>query len=112
MENGTVTIICAVIGSAAMTEAVKALIALLKRRLGKRTGVEEHLAAIDEKVDKLDEKSDAQYLSLLRLTVMSNEMPISERMIAGKEYVRRGGNGDVKKFIHELDREYQETHSP
>ena len=39
-----------------------------------------------------------QYLSILRLTVMSTDMPISERIIAGKKYIDLGGNGDVKKY--------------
>ena len=39
-----------------------------------------------------------QYLSILRLTVMSTDMPISERIIAGQQYIDLGGNGDVKKF--------------
>lgn len=113
-----VTVICAVIGSAAFTEAVKGLVAWLRAKSGRKTSVEQHLedidakiSALDEKTDKLGEKSDKQYLSLLRLTVMSEEMPISERLVAGKEYIRRGGNGDVKKFIHELDEEFKRGHS-
>lgn len=111
MESGTVTIICAVIGSAAFTELIKAFVAWLRTKSGKQTGVEAHLRKIDETVSKLDTKSDAQYLSLLRLTVMSSEMPMSERLVAGAEYIRRGGNGDVKKFIHELDEELKRGHS-
>ena len=34
---------------------------------------------------------------------MSDEMPMSERLIAGKKYVNRGGNGDVKKALHKLE---------
>ncbi|MBQ8765391.1 MAG: hypothetical protein IJZ16_01165 [Clostridia bacterium] len=41
------------------------------------------------------------YLSGLRLTVMSNEMPLGERIIAGQKYIDEGGNGEVKKFINE-----------
>lgn len=119
MGNETVvTVICAVIGSAAFTELVKAGVGWLRSKAGKKTSVEQHLedidakiSALDEKTDKLGEKSDKQYLSLLRLTVMSEEMPISERLVAGQEYIRRGGNGDVKKFIHELDEEFKRGHS-
>lgn len=110
MENGTVTIICAVIGSAAFTEVVKVLVAWLRSKAGKKTSVEQHLEDIDDKISRLDTKSDAQYLSLLRLTVMSDEMPISERLVAGNEYIKRGGNGDVKKFIHELDEDFKRSH--
>ena len=42
-------------------------------------------------------------MSILRLTIMSEEMPMSERLIAGKKYVDLGGNGDVKQFLHQLE---------
>ena len=51
-----------------------------------------------EKVDKIAGHTDENYIGLLRLTVMSEEMPISERIIAGKKYIDAGGNGDVKQF--------------
>ena len=57
---------------------------------------------LEEKVDKLVEHDEDQYLSILRLTVMSEEMPISERIIAGDKYVKKGGNGDVKKYYEKL----------
>jgi hypothetical protein len=40
-------------------------------------------------------------MSLLRLTIMSSEMPIGERIVAGHKYLQLGGNGDVKKFLKE-----------
>lgn len=58
------------------------------------------------KVDKLVEHDHEQYLSLLRLTVMNEEMPVSERIIAGDKYVKEGGNGDVKKYYQKLLEEH------
>lgn len=43
-----------------------------------------------------------QYLSILRLTVMNSEMPISERLIAGQKYIENGGNGDVKHYYENI----------
>ena len=63
-------------------------------------------AKLVEKVDKLVEHDEEQYLSILRLTIMSEEMPISERIIAGDKYVRRGGNGDVKKYFQKMLEEH------
>lgn len=57
---------------------------------------------LEEKVDKLVEHDEDQYLSILRLTVMSEEMPITERIIAGDKYVRKGGNGEVKKYYEKM----------
>lgn len=57
---------------------------------------------LEEKVDILVEHDKDQYLSILRLTVMSEEMPISERIIAGDKYVKKGGNGEVKKYYEKM----------
>lgn len=61
---------------------------------------------LEEKVDKLVEHDEDQYLSILRLTIMSADMPISERIIAGDKYVKKGGNGDVKKYYQRLLKEH------
>lgn len=59
-------------------------------------------AKLEAKVDKLVEHDKEQYLSLLRLTIMSEDMPISERIIAGDRYIKLGGNGDVKKYYQQM----------
>lgn len=59
-----------------------------------------------EKVDRLVEHDEDQYLSILRLTIMSEDMPVSERIIAGDKYVKKGGNGDVKKYYQQLIQEH------
>ena len=61
---------------------------------------------LSEKVDKLAVHSEVNYLGTLRLTVMSDEMPISERIIAWKKYIDFGGNGDVKKYYESFVREH------
>ena len=53
-------------------------------------------------IRKMREHDEEQYLDILRLTIMSENMPITERIIAGKKYIDRGGNGDVKKFYEQL----------
>lgn len=63
-------------------------------------------AKLEQKVDKLVEHDEDQYLSILRLTVMSEEMPLSERIIAGDKYVKKGGNGEVKKYYENMLKEH------
>ena len=58
--------------------------------------------SIIKRLDSMEKHDKKQYLSILRLTIMSEEMPISERIIAGKEYIERGGNGDVQAFYHDF----------
>lgn len=61
---------------------------------------------VEETVNTLLEHDKDQYLSILRLTIMSEEMPISERIIAGDKYVKKGGNGDVKKYYQKMLEEH------
>lgn len=63
-------------------------------------------AKLEAKVDKLVEHDEDQYMNILRLTIMNSEMPISERIIAGDKYVKRNGNGDVKKYYQKMLEEH------
>ena len=78
--------------------AITGLLGLLGVVLTNRAGNKQMAA----KVDKLAEHDNEQYLSILRLTVMSPDMPISERLIAGKKYIKKGGNGDLKHYYEQL----------
>ena len=53
-------------------------------------------------VDEQSEHSLDNYLSIKRLTIMSHDMPLSERIAAGEKYVKYGGNGEVKHKYEEL----------
>jgi len=101
--DATATIVVAIVSSGAFTAIVNAIITAIHNRKSKKSGVLNRLDNIESKVDKLTEHNELQYLSLLRLTVMDTDMPMSERLIAGKEYLSKGGNGDVKAFYIELE---------
>lgn len=103
MDAGTITIICAVLGSSALTTVIQAIVGASQKKKTQADSQGDHLAEIDKKLDKMQKHQDEQYLSILRLTIMSEEMPMSERLIAGKKYVDLGGNGDVKQFLHQLE---------
>ena len=53
-------------------------------------------------VEEQSEHSLDNYLSIKRLTIMSHEMPLSERIAAGEKYIRYGGNCEVKHKYEEL----------
>ena len=59
------------------------------------------LRPIIKKFEKYDEHMHKNYMGILRLTIMSSEMPIGERIVAGQEYLDEDGNGEVKKFLEE-----------
>lgn len=82
---------------------------LIQRRQEKKAGRKEQLDRMEHKMDDqgkrlktVEDRTDLLYLSMLRLTVMDSDMPMSERLIAGQEYIDRNGNGDVKKFYEHL----------
>ena len=54
-----------------------------------------------KKANKVLEHDKENYLAILRLTIVSSEMPIGERINAGYKYLKLGGNGEVKKFLEE-----------
>jgi hypothetical protein len=56
---------------------------------------------IQKSLKSQEEHSYENYMSLLRLTIMSSEMPIGERIVAGHKYIANGGNGEVKKYLNE-----------
>ena len=56
----------------------------------------------DKWVEEMSEHSLDNYLSVKRLTIMSHEMPLSERIAAGEKYIKAGGNGEVKHKYEEL----------
>ncbi len=54
---------------------------------------------IKDTLTDLKNHSHENYMGILRLTIMSNEMPIGERIVAGHKYLKKGGNGEVKSFL-------------
>lgn len=90
-----------------MTEAV--IVALITSGLGFLGVIAANLLSnksLKDDIKEIKEDSKEQSLSILRLTVMNNEMPISERLIAGKKYIDRHGNGDVKHYYEQLVKEH------
>ena len=54
---------------------------------------------LSDDIKDMKKHTRENYLSTLRLTVMSHDMPLGERIIAGYAYLEAGGNGEVKKYI-------------
>jgi hypothetical protein len=68
-----------------------------------------------KKWDKWREDKDAHdkenYKAILRLVIMTPEMPLSERIEAGDIYVNKlNGNGGVKQKYNELLARFAEEH--
>ena len=62
-------------------------------------------------IEKKDKHDEEQYCDILRLIIMTPEMPLSERIAAGDIYVNKlHRNGGVKKKYEELLNRFSEEH--
>ena len=62
-------------------------------------------------VEKKDKHDIEQYVQILRLVIMSPEMPLSERIAAGDTYVNElHRNGAVKQKYNELLGKFKAEH--
>ena len=59
-----------------------------------------------DNVNEIKEHTEENYMNDLRLIIMSPYMPIGERLIAGEKYLENEGNGEVKAYSKQLEKEY------
>lgn len=65
----------------------------------------------DEWVKQKDKHDIEQYVQILRLVIMTPEMPLSERIAAGDTYVNElKRNGAVKQKYNELLQRFKNEH--
>ena len=60
------------------------------------------IKSILETLARIDKHQTETYIATLRLTIMSEEMPLEERIAAGDKYIALGGNGAVKHKYEQL----------
>ena len=60
------------------------------------------IRSIEKWITEKDKHDNENYLAILRLTIMNQDMPLSERIDAGDRYLALGGNGAVKHKYEEL----------
>ena len=88
-----------VIKTAAVLSALGVIIGVVVKIF---KAVKKTIAKIDSlntTLTELKDRTHENYMSLLRLTIMSHEMPIGERIVAGHKYLSQGGNGEVKAYL-------------
>lgn len=85
----------------AVAGALTGIITLIVKAVRAAKKAVGYFSDLKTNVDTLVKHDQAQYKAILRLTVMSDNIPLSERIIAGKEYIDLDGNGDVKAFYEQ-----------
>ena len=86
--------------------AITAIVVAVKKAVKPFRDARSEIEETSKNVKKLMEHDKDQYLSILRLTLMSPDVPISERIIAGDKYIKAGGNGDCKHYYFDLLKEH------
>ena len=89
-----------------MADQVKTLEAHQEENRKANKEIADQVEKMNGQVEKLKEHQEQNYLGILRLEIMSEEMPVSERIIAGKEYLDHGGNGDVSEFYKQFVKDH------
>lgn len=62
---------------------------------------------IEKKYDEMNENLRKNTLYILKIAILSDEMPMVDRIHAGEAYIAMGGNGMVKKKLEKLMQEYE-----
>ena len=58
-------------------------------------------------IDPMANELKINTLNTLKCTMCNKEIPLSERLEAGKIYIEKGGNGGGKIYYHKLADEYE-----
>ena len=82
--------------------AVAAIIALVSKIVGAVKSAKNYFSDLKNNINSLLQHDEEQYIAILKLTVMSDNLPLSERIAAGKEYIAKKGNGDVKEYYEHV----------
>lgn len=63
---------------------------------------------IEENYEQMNKAIKQNTIYILKIAIMSEEMPLVDRIHAGESYLAMGGNGMVKKKLNQLIEEYEE----
>ena len=99
MENSEIVKTILLFGGIA--GAITAIITLGVKLFGVVKKVKQYFKDLKESVDTLLENDKDQRMAILKLTVMQENMPLSERISAARKYLDLGGNGDIKAYYEE-----------
>ena len=86
---------------------VASVITAITTIVGAITTIYKLVRSIEKKVDKFENNLSTNTLSTLRLVIINEKMPLSERLKAGQKYTELGGNGEVHALYEALRDKYK-----
>lgn len=69
--------------------------------------MQNQISKIQEDNNKIHEELKRNSLNTMKNTICNKDIPITERISVGKEYIEAGGNGSVKIIVHTLEEKYK-----
>lgn len=69
--------------------------------------IKEEITTIKTEMITLKEELNKNSLNTMKNTICNENIPLSERVSVGREYIEHGGNGAVKIYVHKLEEEYE-----
>lgn len=99
MENITIGQIGIAIGTLVALIGGVEFLALRMRKYIKET--------MKEEIDPLKVELHKNSLNTMKNTICNDNIPLSERVSVGREYIEKGGNGAVKIYLHKLEEKYE-----
>ena len=69
--------------------------------------IHKFLDRLEDKYDEMNDTLKQNTLYILKMSVLSDDMPLVDRIKAGELYVSLGGNGTIRKKYEHLLEEYE-----
>lgn len=60
-----------------------------------------------DEIEPLKEELHKNSLNTMKNTICNDNIPMTERISVGREYIEKGGNGAVKIYLHKLEEQYE-----
>lgn len=92
---------------AAVITAITTICVFIKKIAQKVTKCVNFFTDLKKKIEAVEQHCFENYITDLKLIIMSEEMPIGERLQAGEKYVALGLNGEIKAKYRLLQQEYE-----
>lgn len=99
MADNEVVKLILILGSVA--GAITGIIALIIKIVKAVKKVIDYFKTLGDNINTLLQHDTEQTKAILKLTVVNENLPLSERITAAKRYFALGGNGDIKKYYDE-----------
>lgn len=66
---------------------------------------------LEIKYDEMNDLLKNNTIHLLKIAVLDDKLPLTDRIHAGEQYIKLGGNGFIKKKYEKLLEEYEEANN-